>query len=85
MSTTPPADPNDPKAAAKKQLTTAIVWAVLSAVFASIMYKQADKVEAGKQSFYLLAAALGGVVTFVNGYSAWTLYQQSKQPPAPPK
>lgn len=78
MSTTPPTDSNDPKAAAKKQLTTAIIWAVLSAVFAAIMYKQADKVEAGKRSLYLLMAAVGGVITFVNGYSAWTLYQKSK-------
>ncbi len=85
MSTTPPADPKSAPDAAKKQMTAAIVWAVLSAVFAAIMYKQADKVEAGKQSFYLLLAAAGGVVTFVNGYKAWTLYQQSKQPPAAPK
>jgi hypothetical protein len=85
MSTPPPTDPKNPNDATKKEMTTAIVWAVLSAVFAAIMYKQADKVEASKQSFYLLAAALGGVVTFVNGYSAWTLYQKSKQPPATPK
>ena len=75
MSTTPP---TDPKEAAKKEYSNAVIWAVLSAAFAVFMFVYANKVDAEKRNFYLLAGGIGAVVTAVNGYNAWVQYQKSK-------
>ena len=78
MSTTPPTDPKD---AAKKELNNAILWAVLAAAFAVGMFIYSGKVEPEKKNFYLLGGAIGAILAVVNGYSAYTLSQKSKQPP----
>ena len=81
MSTTPPANP-DPKDAAKKELNSAILWAVLAAAFAVFMFVYSGKVEPEKKNFYLLGGAVGAILAAVNGYSAWQAYEKSKKPPA---
>jgi len=85
MSTTPPTDPKDSKDAAKKELNNAILWAVLAAAFAVGMFVYSGKVDQEKKNFYLLCSGIGAIVAVFNGYSAWTLSQKSKQPPAAPK
>lgn len=75
MSTTPP---TDPKGAAKKELSNAVIWAVLSAALAVFLFVYSGKVAAEKKNFYLLAGGIGAVVTAVNGNNAWVLYQKSK-------
>ena len=75
MSTTPPPDP---KGAAKKELSNAVIWAVLSAAVAAFMFVYSNKVGVEKKNFYLLAGAAGAVVTAVNGYNAWVLHQKTK-------
>jgi hypothetical protein len=77
MSATPP---TDPKGAAKQQLTSAATWAALACVFALGVLYYSSTVGAEKRGFYYAVAAIGGVVAAVNGYSAWTLYNKSKQP-----
>jgi high-affinity Fe2+/Pb2+ permease len=76
MSATPP---NDPKAAAKKELNNAILWAVLAAAFAVGMFIYSGKVEPEKKNFYLLGGAIGAILAAVNGYSAYTLSQKAKK------
>ena len=76
MSTTPPPDPKD---AAKQEFSNAVIWVALSAAFAVFMFVYANKVDAEKKNFYLLAGGIGAVVTAVNGYNAWGLYQKSKK------
>jgi hypothetical protein len=75
MSTPPP---TDPKGAVKTDLTSAIVWVLLSAAFAVFMFVQSDKVDAEKKSFYLVAGGIGVVGMAINAYSAWNLYKKSK-------
>ena len=82
MSTTPPPDPKNPKDAAKKELNNAILWTVLAAAFAVFMFVYSGKVEPEKKNFYLLGGGIGAILAAVNGYSAYTLSQKAKQPPA---
>jgi hypothetical protein len=79
MSTTPP---SDPKEAAKKDLTGAIIWTALAAAFAVFMFVYSGRVEPEKRNFYLLGGAVGAIIAAINGYNAWTLFQKSKEPPA---
>ncbi|MBN9121344.1 MAG: hypothetical protein J0I06_19695 [Planctomycetes bacterium] len=81
MSTTPP-DPKSPEGAAKKELNNAILWAVLAAAFAVGMFSYAGKVEPEKKNFYLIGGGIGAVLAAINGYTAWTLSQKAKRPPA---
>ena len=74
MSTPPP----DPKEAAKKELTNAVVWAALAAALAVFMFAYSGQM-AEKKNFYLLGGAVAAVVAAVNGYSAYTLYEKSKK------
>jgi hypothetical protein len=76
MSATPPPAPKD---AAKKELTNAVIWTVLAAAFAVFMFVRSADEGNEKKNFYLLAGGIGAVVTAVNGYNAWVLYQKSKQ------
>lgn len=79
MSTPPPAD-NDPKAAAKKELTGTLLWAVFAAIFAAFMFVRAtDPVFEKNKSFYLLGGAIGAVLAAVYGYGAYALLQKSKK------
>jgi hypothetical protein len=73
------APPNDPKDAAKREQSNAVLWAVLAAVFAAFMFVQAGKVEPEKQNFYRLAGAAGAILAAVNGYGAWTASQKAKK------
>jgi hypothetical protein len=81
MSITPPTDPKNSPDAAKRELNNAILWAVLAAAFAVGMFVYSGKVDPEKKNFYLLAGAMGAILAAVNGYSAYTLSQKSKQPP----
>ena len=81
MSTTPPTDPKNAPDAAKRELNNAILWAVLAAAFAIGMFWYSGKAEPEKKNFYLLGGAIGAILAVVNGYSAYTLSQKSKQPP----
>jgi high-affinity Fe2+/Pb2+ permease len=85
MSTTPPTDPKDPKdpkEAAKKEINSALLWALLAAAFAVYMFVDAGRVDTDqKRNFRYLMGAVGAIVAVVNGYSAWALMQKSKQPP----
>ncbi len=75
MSTTPPSDPKD---AAKKELSGAVVWALLAAAFAVGMFAYSGKVDAEKRGFYYVAGAIGAILAAVNGYGAWVAYNKSK-------
>ena len=75
MSATPP---SDPKEAAKKELTNAVVWTVLAVAFAIGAFVYSNKVAAEKKNFYLIAGAIGAILAAVNGYSARTVYNKSK-------
>jgi hypothetical protein len=79
MSTTPPTDPT-PKDAAKKELTTAVIWTVIAAGVAVFMFVYSGKVDPAKKNFYILGAVVGLIIAAVNGYSAWTAYQKTKPP-----
>lgn len=82
MSTTPPNDPKDAANKAKSELTNAVVWTVIAVAVAVFMFVNSGKVEPEKKNFYLVGSAVGAILAAVNGYSAWTLYNKSKQPPA---
>lgn len=75
----------DPKGAAKKDVTSAAVWSGLAAAVAVGLFVYSEKVEPGKKNFYVLGAAVSGILAAVNGYGAWTAYNKLKQPPAAPK
>jgi hypothetical protein len=81
MSTPPPANPKDPKEAAKKEMTNAVTWTVIAAAVAVGLFVYSGKVEPDKKNFYVIAAAVGAIVAAVNGYGAWTAYNKSKSPP----
>jgi hypothetical protein len=76
------ANPPDPKAPndTRRELTGAIVRAVLAAALAVGLFAYSGRVDPEKKTFYLAAAAIGAIVVVVNGYSAWALYNKSKQP-----
>ncbi len=75
MSATPP---TDPKKAAERESSNAIIWALLASAFAIGMFVYAGKVEAEKRNLYFLMGAVGAIVAAVNGYGAWTAVQKSK-------
>jgi hypothetical protein len=85
MSATPPTDPKNPKGAAKQQLSGAVLWTVLALAFAIGLIYYGTTVDQEKKNFYFIAGGIAAVIAAVNGYSAWTLFQKSKQPPAAPK
>jgi high-affinity Fe2+/Pb2+ permease len=72
----------EPNQAAKKELSGAITWAVLSAAVAVGILLYAGKVDQDKRSTYFLLGAIGLAVAAVNGYSAWTLSKKAKPPAA---
>jgi hypothetical protein len=74
------APPPDPKDAARKEITNAVIWTVLAAVFAVFMFVRSADEGNEKKNFDLLAGGIGAVVTAVNGYNAWVLHQKSKLP-----
>jgi hypothetical protein len=77
--------PGEPPGAARKEFTNALVWTVLAAAFAVGLFVYSEHVDPEKKNFYLIGGGIGAVVAAINGYSAWTLFQKSKQPPAAPK
>jgi hypothetical protein len=80
MSTTPPSAP-DPKQAAKKELTSALIWTVIAVAVAVFMFVYSGMVDPEKKNFYLIGGAIGAILALVNGYSAWNAYNKSKAPP----
>ena len=83
--TPPPAEPNDPKEAAKKELTNTVIWAVLALAFAIGIGYYGTTVEPEKKNFYFIAGGIAAIVAVYNGYLGYTLYEKTKQPPAAPK
>jgi hypothetical protein len=75
------APPPDPKEALRKQLTSAVVWTVLSAALAVFMFVYSNKVDPAKKNFYLLAGAVAAIAAAINGYNGWLVYQKTKTPP----
>ncbi|MDW8196434.1 MAG: hypothetical protein RMJ56_02385 [Gemmataceae bacterium] len=61
--------------------TTAVVWTVLALGVAIFMFWYADRVEPEKRNFYLIGAAIAAIITVMNGWSAYSLFQKSKSPP----
>ena len=43
------------------------------------MFVYSGKVAVEKRNFYLIAGGIGAIVAIINGYSAWTIYNKSKQ------
>jgi hypothetical protein len=74
--------PDDPRAAAGKQLTSAVIWAVLAAALAVVLFLQAAKPDNDKKAFYVLTGAIAVIAALVNGYAAWNLYKSKTPPPA---
>jgi bacteriorhodopsin len=76
--TTPPTDPQAPR----KQLTSALVWTVVAAAVAVVVFINAADPENEKRTFYAIAGVIAVIATIMNGYNAWLAYKQSKAPPA---
>lgn len=74
--------PTDPRSDLRKQLTSAIVWTVLAAAIAVLLFVQAVRPDNDKKNFYILAGVVAVIAAAANGYAAWNLYQKSQSPPA---
>ncbi|MCI0704808.1 MAG: hypothetical protein L0241_27435 [Planctomycetia bacterium] len=79
MSTSPP-PPTDPKEVAKKEMTNALIWAVLAAALSVFAFVYANKPDVNR-NFYLIIGAIAAIIALVNGYSAWQSYEKTKTPP----
>jgi len=77
MSTPPAPPPLSPQ----KRFQSALIWTVIAAVAAVLVFLRAAQPDNEKRDFYLLAGAVAVIATIVNGYYAWVAYQQSKSPP----
>ena len=74
--------PTDPRTAAHKQFTSAVVWTVLAGILAVVLFLQAARPDNDKKNFYILAGVIAVIAAIANGYAAWHAYRQSKTPPA---
>jgi hypothetical protein len=77
MSTAPP----DPENFARKQFMSAMLWVVLSAAIAVVVFLRAAEPNQDKKNFYLLAGVVAAIAAIMNGYSAWQAYKKWKSPP----
>jgi hypothetical protein len=77
--TTPP---TDPRAEVRKQLMSALIWTVLAAAIAVLLFLQAMTPGNDKKNFYIIAGIIAVIAAAANGYAAWNLFQKSKTPPA---
>jgi hypothetical protein len=65
----------------RRQFINGVIWAVLSAALTIGLLVYAWQPDNDRRDFYLVAAALAGVATLVNAWSAYQGYRQSRTPP----
>src|SRR5262245_41269568 len=58
--------PTDPRATARKQFTSAVIWTVLAVVIAVVLFMQAAKPDNDKKNFYILAGVIAVIAALVN-------------------
>ena len=77
--TTPPTDSG---AEARKQLTSGLLWTVVAAAVAVVVFIKAAEPDNEKRTFYIIAGVIAVLAVIMNGYSAWLAYKRSKSPPS---